>query len=115
DAVKDVDGRIADAVKDANGTRPAAGRKSPAGKKGGLMPLPRRIPQTSLAAELKEEAEPCPDGDADDFTAERAASSLAGFQRGTLRARDDDADPEYAPGEESASEEPGDRIPASGT
>ncbi|MDX3068540.1 histidine kinase, partial [Streptomyces sp. ND04-05B] len=86
------------------------------GKKGGLMPLPRRIPQTSLAAELKEESGPCPDGDDDgDFTAERAASSLAGFQRGTLRARDDDAESEYAPGEESVSEEPGDRVPASGT
>ncbi|MFM9453976.1 sensor histidine kinase [Streptomyces europaeiscabiei] len=108
-------GRPADRVEDANGTRPAAPRKSPAGKKGGLMPLPRRIPQTSLAAELKEEAGPCPDGDADDFTAERAASSLAGFQRGTLQARDDDEEPEYASGEVSASQDPGDRIPASGT
>lgn len=79
------------------------------------MPLPRRVPQTSLAAELKEEAGPCPDGDADDFTAERAASSLAGFQRGTLQARDDDEEPEYASGEASASQDPGDRIPASGT
>ncbi|WP_327749213.1 nitrate- and nitrite sensing domain-containing protein [Streptomyces europaeiscabiei] len=108
-------GRAAEPVKDANGTRPAAARKSQAGKKGGLMPLPRRVPQTSLAAELKEEAGPCPDGDADDFTAERAASSLAGFQRGTLQARDDDEEPEYASGEASASQDPGDRIPASGT
>ncbi|WP_328840435.1 nitrate- and nitrite sensing domain-containing protein [Streptomyces europaeiscabiei] len=108
-------GRAAEPVEDENGTRPAAARKSPAGKKGGLMPLPRRIPQTSLAAELKEEAGPCPDGDADDFTAERAASSLAGFQRGTLQARDDDEEPEYASGEASASQDPGDRIPASGT
>lgn len=57
----------------------------------GLTPLPRRVPQTSLAVELREEA--CPaeeDTSADDFTAERAASSLAGFQRGTLRARDDE-------------------------
>ncbi|QYX81667.1 sensor histidine kinase [Streptomyces akebiae] len=122
--------RAADTVEDANGTRPAPAEKPRAekpraekpraekpraGKKGGLMPLPRRIPQTSLAAELKEEAEPCPDGDADDFTAERAASSLAGFQRGTLQARDDDAEPDHAPGEETASEDPGDRVPASGT
>ncbi|WP_338899583.1 nitrate- and nitrite sensing domain-containing protein [Streptomyces sp. TG1A-60] len=92
-------GRAADAVEDGNGARSAAARKRLAGKEGGLTPLPRRIPQTSLAAELKEEAGPCPDGDADDFTAERAASSLAGFQRGTLQARDDDAEPEYAQGE----------------
>ncbi|MGW0838594.1 sensor histidine kinase [Streptomyces sp. NPDC002787] len=108
-------GHTADAAEDGNGRQPAAARKPPAAKKGGLMPLPRRIPQTSLAAELKEDADPCPDGDADDFTAERAASSLAGFQRGTLQARDDDAEAEYAPGEESASEDPGDRVPASGT
>ncbi|MEV5934154.1 nitrate- and nitrite sensing domain-containing protein [Streptomyces sp. NPDC052079] len=57
----------------------------------GLVPLPRRVPQTSLAAELREE--PAPDTEdqaADDFTAERAASSLAGFQRGTLQARDEE-------------------------
>ncbi|MEV6381798.1 nitrate- and nitrite sensing domain-containing protein [Streptomyces sp. NPDC051773] len=122
--------RAADPVEDLNGTRPAPagepragaprageprGEKSRAGKKGGLMPLPRRIPQTSLAAELKEEAGPCPDGDTDDFTAERAASSLAGFQRGTLQARDDDTESDHATGEETASEDPGDRVPASGT
>ncbi|GGZ99694.1 nitrate- and nitrite sensing domain-containing protein [Streptomyces echinoruber] len=56
---------------------------------GGLAPLPRRVPQTSLAAELREEPAPAPeDEDADDFTAQRAASSLAGFQRGTRQARD---------------------------
>ncbi|WP_427765830.1 nitrate- and nitrite sensing domain-containing protein [Streptomyces sp. DSM 41931] len=56
-------------------------------RKGGLAPLPRRVPQTSLAAELLEEpaaADPCDD----EFTAEHAASSLACFQQGTLRARD---------------------------
>src|SRR5690606_30165831 len=56
----------------------------------GLAPLPRRVPQTSLAAELREDAPPAAEADApddDEFTAERAASSLAGFQRGTLRAR----------------------------
>ncbi|MFE9771819.1 nitrate- and nitrite sensing domain-containing protein [Streptomyces sp. NPDC005931] len=64
----------------------------PARPRDGLAPLPRRVPQTSLAAELREEPAPDPgDGTPDDFTAERAASSLAGFQRGTLRARDADA------------------------
>ncbi|MGV9279247.1 nitrate- and nitrite sensing domain-containing protein [Streptomyces sp. NPDC003730] len=63
----------------------------------GLAPLPRRVPQTSLAAELRDEdpgrREGPDDGSGDDyadFTAERAASSLAGFQRGTLRAQSDD-------------------------
>ncbi|MEU6804555.1 sensor histidine kinase [Streptomyces neyagawaensis] len=97
----------------ANGARSAA-RTSSSRTNGGRIPLPRRVPQTSLAAELKEETAPCPDGD-DDFTAERAASSLAGFQRGTLQARDDEAEPEYVLGEDSASVDPGDRIPASGT
>ncbi|MFF9331215.1 sensor histidine kinase [Streptomyces albogriseolus] len=58
-----------------------------AARKGGLAPLPRRVPQTSLAAELLEEpaaADPCED----EFTAEHAASSLACFQQGTFRARD---------------------------
>ncbi len=59
----------------------------------GLTPLPRRVPQTSLAAELREETPREPEeGSADDFTAEHAASSLACFQRGTLQARDDDTD-----------------------
>ncbi|MFE6176454.1 nitrate- and nitrite sensing domain-containing protein [Streptomyces sp. NPDC056464] len=78
---------------------PTAGRSGASGSggaegAGGLSPLPRRVPQTSLAAELREESPPAePNGHTDDFTAEQAASSLAGFQRGTLRARDDaDAD-----------------------
>ncbi|MFJ4620224.1 nitrate- and nitrite sensing domain-containing protein [Streptomyces sp. NPDC088812] len=68
---------------------------------GGLTPLPRRVPQTSLADELREAPVP-PGADGhpdDDFTAERAASSLAGFQRGTLRARDDSGVPPSGPGE----------------
>ncbi|MDO0937471.1 nitrate- and nitrite sensing domain-containing protein [Streptomyces sp. DG2A-72] len=75
---------------------PAADRRpAHAASKGGLTPLPRRVPQTSLAAELREEAPAAEEnGHADDFTAEQAASSLAGFQRGTLRARDDGADEE---------------------
>ncbi|MFG3159712.1 nitrate- and nitrite sensing domain-containing protein [Streptomyces sp. NPDC048232] len=61
----------------------------------GLAPLPRRVPQTSLAAELRDEdtagdRDDAPD-DYADFTAERAASSLGGFQRGTLRAQADAA------------------------
>ncbi|MFI7391041.1 sensor histidine kinase [Streptomyces tendae] len=67
----------------------------PAGGHGGLAPLPRRVPQTSLAAELRDEdpggrrdgSAGASDDDYGDFTAERAASSLAGFQRGTLRAQ----------------------------
>ncbi|MFE0946227.1 sensor histidine kinase [Streptomyces mutabilis] len=68
-------------------------------ERGGLAPLPRRVPQTSLAAELRDEApvtgQDGPDAAREeyaDFTAERAASSLAGFQRGTLRAQADDTD-----------------------
>ncbi|WP_328493304.1 nitrate- and nitrite sensing domain-containing protein [Streptomyces sp. NBC_00414] len=80
-----------------------------AGKgRGGFAPLPRRVPQTSLAAELREDSaadEGDETGDTlDDFTAERAASSLAGFQRGTLQARDNDADPSYDQEEEAAPE-----------
>ncbi|MGW6294459.1 histidine kinase, partial [Streptomyces sp. NPDC055058] len=74
-------------------TAPARGTPSAGttGRPGGLAPLPRRVPQTSLAAELLEESAPEPEeAPAGDFTAERAASSLAGFQRGTFRARDDE-------------------------
>ncbi|MEU5039385.1 histidine kinase, partial [Streptomyces griseorubiginosus] len=58
----------------------------------GLAPLPRRVPQTSLAVELREEAPVAgaEEGDTEDFTADHAASSLAGFQRGTRRARDEE-------------------------
>ncbi|WP_413759381.1 nitrate- and nitrite sensing domain-containing protein [Streptomyces sp. MMBL 11-3] len=85
--------------------RPATG----AGRgRGGTTPLPRRVPQTSLAAELREDSVPEAAEEADasleEFTAERAASSLAGFQRGTLQARDNDADTTYDQGEETAPE-----------
>ncbi|MGW3509649.1 nitrate- and nitrite sensing domain-containing protein [Streptomyces sp. NPDC000994] len=81
--------------------KPSAGRNaSRAGDSGrgaertrepGLSPLPRRVPQSSLAAELRGEAAPVVEDDPlGDFTAERAASSLAGFQRGTREARHDD-------------------------
>ncbi|WCE02415.1 nitrate- and nitrite sensing domain-containing protein (plasmid) [Streptomyces sp. HUAS 31] len=57
-----------------------------------LVPLPRRVPRTSLAAGgaahewTAEPADTWPK-----FSAEAAGASLAGFQRGTLRARDADA------------------------
>ncbi|GHG89581.1 sensor histidine kinase [Streptomyces lanatus] len=73
----------------------------PAARRDGLSPLPRRVPQTSLAAELREESAPAEENghaeDFTDFTAEQAASSLACFQRGTLQARDESADDEPDP------------------
>ncbi|WP_016824159.1 sensor histidine kinase [Streptomyces viridosporus] len=68
---------------------PAAG--VPGARRDGLTPLPRRVPQTSLAAELREEpVADAGDDPGDGFGAEEAAASLSGFQRGTLQARDDD-------------------------
>ncbi|MET9970207.1 histidine kinase, partial [Streptomyces sp. NPDC006356] len=74
----------------------------------GLSPLPRRVPQTSLAAELREEIPSTEEEDhPDDFTAERAASSLACFQRGTFQARDEsDHEAPHAPKDEDQ------RVPA---
>ncbi|MFF1295961.1 MULTISPECIES: nitrate- and nitrite sensing domain-containing protein [unclassified Streptomyces] len=70
-----------------------AGEVGYPGRRPGMAPLPRRVPQTSLAVELHEDAAPVEqDGSGEEFTAERAASSLAGFQRGTFRARDEEAD-----------------------
>ncbi|MGC0337055.1 nitrate- and nitrite sensing domain-containing protein [Streptomyces sp. SLBN-8D4] len=82
----------AGAVSGRAGSRPLpAARDTAAPRPDGLTPLPRRVPQTSLAVELREEAPAaCQEEDADEFTADHAASSLAGFQRGTLRARDED-------------------------
>ncbi|MDQ0948903.1 signal transduction histidine kinase [Streptomyces phaeochromogenes] len=95
----------------AAGTRVASGAArsgTAASGPGGIAPLPRRVPQTSLAAELREDAPPVASAEADDpfadFTAERAASSLSGFQRGTLQARDNDTDTAYDQGEEIAPE-----------
>ncbi|MGW1951269.1 nitrate- and nitrite sensing domain-containing protein [Streptomyces sp. NPDC001920] len=83
----------------------------PAPRPDGLTPLPRRVPQTCLAAELREEA-PLAEADdgADDFTAERAASSLACFQRGTLKARDESGDGDT--GAPDATEAAGPGLPA---
>ncbi|MGW5123185.1 nitrate- and nitrite sensing domain-containing protein [Streptomyces sp. NPDC004069] len=82
------------------------GRGAERTREPGLSPLPRRVPQTSLTAELRGDAAPVVEnGPLDDFTAERAASSLAGFQRGTRQARDDDPqEPADAP-EEGATQE----------
>ncbi|KAB1150101.1 sensor histidine kinase [Streptomyces luteolifulvus] len=85
----------------------------------GLVPLPRRVPQTSLAVELRAESAPSSsaeeDGAADDFTAERAASSLAGFQRGTQRARDEDAPTQYDQEEATTPEDHRAEVPAADT
>ncbi|MDQ0937442.1 sensor histidine kinase [Streptomyces turgidiscabies] len=88
-----------------------------AARKGGLTPLPRRVPQTSLAAELLEDVEPdsLAEDALDEFSAERAASSLAGFQRGTRQARDDDAEEQYDRGEDIAPQEPDAQLPDAGT
>ncbi|MGW7385900.1 sensor histidine kinase [Streptomyces sp. NPDC054794] len=77
-------------------------------------PLPRRVPQTSLVPELRDDADPEEEkGDpVDDFSAERAASSLAGFQRGTLRARDEDTEALYDQEEATAPTEPEVPVPA---
>ncbi|WP_405868252.1 nitrate- and nitrite sensing domain-containing protein [Streptomyces sp. NBC_00005] len=91
-------------------------RSSEAESGGGRTPLPRRVPQTSLAAELREESTSDEqDGHAEEFTAERAASSLGGFQRGTLRARDDDAGTQYDQEDAPGTREPGAPLPAEGT
>ncbi|MGW0870448.1 nitrate- and nitrite sensing domain-containing protein [Streptomyces sp. NPDC002740] len=104
----------------ARGAATAAARTpGSAARPGGLSPLPRRVPQTSLATELREDSAAAEtveeDGFPDDFTAERAASSLAGFQRGTLRAHADaDLSPDD-PRETSAEEAPGPPVSAAGT
>lgn len=90
-------------------------------RRGGPAPLPRRVPQISLAAELREDpAAVDTDGDGDPFegySAEHAASSLAGFQRGTRQARDDGAEMRYdeGPGDAATAEADAAQIPASVT
>ncbi len=95
----------------ATATAPAPATR--ASRPDGLTPLPRRVPQTNLVDELREDSAPAVEDDLEDFTAERAASSLAGFQRGTLRARDDDEQKphdEHTPHDEQAPD--GDDAPA---
>ena len=83
---------VAGRAQGAGSGRPiSASRPVGAARPDGLAPLPRRVPQTSLAVELREDAPAVGEQeDADEFTADHAASSLAGFQLGTLRARDED-------------------------
>jgi signal transduction histidine kinase len=81
----------------ASGTGPSGGSSSAGSSSGGSAsgggrpaPLPRRVPQSSLAAELLADPPPGSGADAgEEFTPEEAASSLAGFQRGTRAALDD--------------------------
>lgn len=81
----------ADGVRGAGGSAASVAGARPAARIDGLTPLPRRVPQTSLAVELRDDAKAAgADEDAEEFTADHAASSLSGFQRGTLRARDED-------------------------
>ncbi|QJT04799.1 HAMP domain-containing protein [Streptomyces asoensis] len=100
-------------------TTGAARAPGTAARPGGLTPLPRRVPQTSLATELREDSASAEaveeDGYPDDFTAERAASSLAGFQRGTLRAHADADLSLDDPQETSAEEDPGPPVTAAST
>ncbi|MFF5156673.1 nitrate- and nitrite sensing domain-containing protein [Streptomyces sp. NPDC000348] len=91
-------------------TVPAPAAAAPAPRRDGLTPLPRRVPQTSLAAELREESVPDAEDDSG-FTAEHAASSLAGFQRGTSQARDDDTDEAGPPDDADGTAAPA-RVPA---
>ncbi|WUA22951.1 nitrate- and nitrite sensing domain-containing protein [Streptomyces canus] len=87
----DTAGSAALAAQGAAAPAMSASRPVGAARPDGLAPLPRRVPQTSLAAELREDAPAVGEQeDADEFTADHAASSLAGFQLGTLRARDED-------------------------
>ncbi|MER5715479.1 nitrate- and nitrite sensing domain-containing protein [Streptomyces sp. NPDC002132] len=102
----------------ATAASPPAPGAAGSGRSPGVSPLPRRVPQTSLVAELREEpardrtGDRTEDGDVfEEFTAERAASSLAGFQRGTLRARDDADGPPSRP-EETAAAAPTPTPPA---
>ncbi|MFF4500796.1 nitrate- and nitrite sensing domain-containing protein [Streptomyces sp. NPDC001401] len=97
-----------------------ASASAPSARRDGLAPLPRRVPQTSLATELREEPVGGElNGHAEEFTAEQAASSLAGFQRGTLQARDDDSETQYGQdqdhGEAPVTREPGAHPSTEGT
>ncbi|MCI3238347.1 sensor histidine kinase [Streptomyces spinosisporus] len=109
------DGDKEPAQEPAAATTPVAKGPVPSARRDGMAPLPRRVPQTSLAAELREAP---PSGEQDDgdeeFTAEQAASSLAGFQRGTLRARDDDTETQYDLQDAPGTRDPDAPVPAAG-
>ncbi|MFD5567576.1 nitrate- and nitrite sensing domain-containing protein [Streptomyces cadmiisoli] len=74
------------------GYTPAPSSAARTSRRDELTPLPRRVPQTSLAAELRDEAPSPAEDSAEAFTAEAAGASLAGFQRGTVQARDSAAE-----------------------
>ncbi|MEV7791106.1 nitrate- and nitrite sensing domain-containing protein [Streptomyces sp. NPDC087512] len=90
------------AVSRTEATAPAAGPPD-----GGPAPLPRRVPKTGPATEPREEppdsARAQESDDSAEFTAERAAASLGGFQRGTRRAHAEDAAAAGLPGTTDAS------------
>lgn len=97
-----------------SGPSPGPGSGSGSSQRSALTPLPRRVPQTSLATELREDSVPArADDPLEDFDAERAASSLSGFQRGTLRARDDAEEWTYNEGEDEGGNTAEEAPPAS--
>ncbi|GAB2979136.1 nitrate- and nitrite sensing domain-containing protein [Streptomyces pseudoechinosporeus] len=104
-----------------SGSAPGSGAGAGPGssQRSALAPLPRRVPQTSLATELREDSVPDrADDPFEDFDAERAASSLSGFQRGTLQARADAEEWTYNEGGNTAEEappaSPGTQVPVPG-
>ncbi|MER5220725.1 sensor histidine kinase [Streptomyces flaveus] len=97
-----------------SGSSPGSGSGPGSSQRSALAPLPRRVPQTSLATELLEDSVPArADDPLEDFDAERAASSLSGFQRGTLRARDDAEEWTYNKGEDEGGNTAEEAPPAS--
>ncbi|MET9906234.1 nitrate- and nitrite sensing domain-containing protein [Streptomyces sp. NPDC006476] len=98
------------------GTGDRAGQPGRHARRPGLAPLPRRVPQTSLVAELLDDG---PRGEQqgpfEEFTPEQAASSLGGFQRGTLRARDEGAETQYDQEEAAVTDDTDASSPAPGT
>ncbi|GGK94033.1 histidine kinase [Streptomyces flaveus] len=96
------------------GSSPGPGSGPGSSQRSALAPLPRRVPQTSLATELREDSVSArADDPLEDFDAERAASSLSGFQRGTLRARDDAEEWTYNEGEDEGGNTAEEAPPAS--
>ncbi|MGW1559800.1 nitrate- and nitrite sensing domain-containing protein [Streptomyces sp. NPDC002144] len=93
-----------------------AGQPGRHARRPGLAPLPRRVPQTSLVAELLDDG---PRGEQqgpfEEFTPEQAASSLGGFQRGTLQARDEGAETQYDQEEAAVTDDTDASSPATGT
>ncbi|MEU1270765.1 nitrate- and nitrite sensing domain-containing protein [Streptomyces sp. NPDC005799] len=98
------------------GTGDRAGQPGRHARRPGLAPLPRRVPQTSLVAELLDDGPRGEEqGPFEEFTPEQAASSLGGFQRGTLRARDEGAETQYDQEEAAVTDDTDASSPAPGT